>query len=47
MPHGSYQPLHEPQHNGFYNNAPQYGGPRYPSGGRSDLAYEPYSHGRV
>jgi len=48
MPQGSYQPLHEPQHNGFYNNsAPQYGGPRYPSGGRSDLAYEPYSHGRV
>jgi len=46
IPTGAYAPLHEPENRGFYNthNAPQYGAPRYPSGGRSDLAYEPYSH---
>jgi hypothetical protein len=51
IPTGAYQPLregeHAGEHTGFYNNAPQYGGPRYPQGGRSDLAYEPYSHARV
>ncbi|KAL1903590.1 hypothetical protein Sste5346_000219 [Sporothrix stenoceras] len=53
VPSGSsYQPLNDPNHNGgIYNNAnayaPQYGAPRYPQGGRSDLAYEPYSHSRV
>ncbi|CAK7215494.1 hypothetical protein SCUCBS95973_002494 [Sporothrix curviconia] len=51
-PVSSYQPLNDPNHNGgIYNNAnayaPQYGAPRYPQGGRSDLAYEPYSHSRV
>ncbi|CAK7228234.1 hypothetical protein SBRCBS47491_006835 [Sporothrix bragantina] len=51
-PVSSYQPLNDPhQNNGIYNNAnayaPQYGAPRYPQGGRSDLAYEPYSHSRV
>jgi hypothetical protein len=47
LPTGAYQPLHEPEHTGYYgqNNAPQYGAPRYPSGApRSDIAYEPYSH---
>ena len=45
LPTGAYTPLHEPQHNGFYNNtAPQYGAPRYPAGARTDMAYEPYSH---
>lgn len=53
VPSGSsYQPLNDPNQNGgIYNNAnayaPQYGAPRYPQGGRSDLAYEPYSHSRV
>ncbi|EPE10098.1 integral membrane protein [Ophiostoma piceae UAMH 11346] len=45
----AYQPLHDPHQNaGFPPNAyaPQYGQPRYPQGGRSDLAYEPYSHQR-
>lgn len=48
LPTGAYAPLHENQHQGFYNNAaaPQYGAPRYPSGGRADIAYEPYSHSR-
>ncbi len=45
-PAGSYQPLNDPHQNAYYN-APQYGAPRYPQGGRSDLAYEPYSHSRV
>jgi uncharacterized membrane protein len=47
LPTTAYQPLHEPEHNGYYNHnsAPQYGAPRYPSGApRSDIAYEPYSH---
>ena len=49
LPTGAYQPLHEPEHNGFYNGNTNtaYGAPRYPSGGRSDMAYEPYSHSRV
>jgi hypothetical protein len=52
LPTGAYQPLHEPEHNGFYNSNNNnsnvaYGAPRYPSGGRSDMAYEPYSHSRV
>ncbi|CAK7209629.1 hypothetical protein SEUCBS140593_000558 [Sporothrix eucalyptigena] len=52
VPVSSYQPLNDPHQNGgIYNNAtayaPQYGAPRYPQGGRSDLAYEPYSHSRV
>ncbi|KIH91898.1 integral membrane protein [Sporothrix brasiliensis 5110] len=50
-PSSSYQPLNDPSNGGMYNNAnayaPQYGAPRYPQGGRSDLAYEPYSHSRV
>lgn len=48
MPIGAYQPLHEPENTGYYGQQHgnhQYGAPRYPSGaGRSDLAYEPYSH---
>lgn len=47
MPIGAYQPLHEPENTGYYGqqHGNQYGAPRYPSGaGRSDLAYEPYSH---
>ncbi|KAM5355437.1 hypothetical protein ACJ41O_002083 [Fusarium nematophilum] len=48
---GGYAPLgndHEMQ-TGYYNHnqsqsQSQYGAPRYPSGSRSDLAYEPYSH---
>ncbi|KAI6381614.1 hypothetical protein MCOR25_001089 [Pyricularia grisea] len=33
--------------NGYYNNNnTSYGAPRYPQGGRSDSAYEPYSHAR-
>lgn len=45
---GAYQPLSDPHlsTSGYYNNnayAPQYGAPRQ-QGGRSDLAYEPYSH---
>ncbi|TLD28475.1 hypothetical protein PspLS_04193 [Pyricularia sp. CBS 133598] len=33
--------------NGYYNNSnTSYGAPRYPQGGRSDMAYEPYSHAR-
>ncbi|CAK7242595.1 MAG: hypothetical protein STHCBS139747_004090 [Sporothrix thermara] len=52
VPISAYQPLNDPQQkDGMFNNAnayaPQYGAPRYPQGGRSDLAYEPYSHTRV
>lgn len=51
VPSSSYQPLHDPHQGGMYNNAnayaPQYGAPRNQQGGRSDLAYEPYSHSRV
>nr|XP_036587620.1 uncharacterized protein CTRU02_02536 [Colletotrichum truncatum]KAF6798562.1 integral membrane protein [Colletotrichum truncatum] len=41
---GSYQPIQE--ENGYYKQqqATQYGAPRYASGARSDMAYEPYSH---
>ena len=48
-PNGSYQPLNNSHQNAsFAPNAyaPQYGQPRYPQAGRSDLAYEPYSHQR-
>lgn len=54
IPQRGYAPLNnDHEHNGFYNNqapqrqsAPTYNAnPRYPSGaGRTDLAYEPYSH---
>jgi len=50
MPTGAYQALaHEGEPAGLYNPAAaaQYGGPRYPQGPRSDMAYEPYSHARV
>lgn len=46
----SYAPLgndHEMTSGNYYNqnqSQSQYGAPRYPSGARSDLAYEPYSH---
>lgn len=49
-PVGSYQPLNDPNQAGYYNSsyAPQYGAQRQPAaGGRSDVAYEPYSHARV
>ncbi|KAK1841798.1 integral membrane protein [Colletotrichum chrysophilum] len=40
----AYQPIHE--ENGYYKQqqATQYGAPRYASGARGDMAYEPYSH---
>ncbi|KAK2060302.1 SUR7 protein [Colletotrichum caudatum] len=40
----SYQPIHE--ENGYYKQqqATQYGAPRYASGARDEMAYEPYSH---
>lgn len=47
---GGYAPLgndHEMTSGNYYNqnqSKSQYGAPRYPSGARSDLAYEPYSH---
>ncbi|KAF9869608.1 integral membrane protein [Colletotrichum karsti] len=46
IPQGNsaYQPIHE--ENGYYKQqqATQYGAPRYASGARGDMAYEPYSH---
>ncbi|KAI8260471.1 hypothetical protein K4K56_006446 [Colletotrichum sp. SAR 10_98] len=40
----AYEPIHE--ENGYYKQqqATQYGAPRYASGARGDMAYEPYSH---
>ncbi|OLN84372.1 SUR7 family protein pun1-like protein 3 [Colletotrichum chlorophyti] len=40
----SYQPIQE--ENGYYKQqqTAQYGAPRYASGARNDMAYEPYSH---
>ncbi|KAI5467354.1 SUR7/PalI family-domain-containing protein [Mariannaea sp. PMI_226] len=50
LPTKGYAPLgseHEMTSGNYYNHnqsQSQYGGSRYPSGARSDLAYEPYSH---
>lgn len=50
VPTGAYSPLNENQNGAFQNNSSyyhnQYGAPRYPQGGRGDMAYEPYSHNR-
>ncbi|KLU81311.1 hypothetical protein MAPG_00402 [Magnaporthiopsis poae ATCC 64411] len=50
VPVGAYSPLNENQSGAFQNNSSyyhnQYGAPRYPQGGRGDMAYEPYSQGR-
>ncbi|TPX17972.1 uncharacterized protein E0L32_011973 [Thyridium curvatum] len=44
---GQYHPLNDQHNNGFYNRQSAYAPQaRYPSGGRTDLAYEPYSHSR-
>ena len=42
----SYAPI-QGANGGYYNNAnTSYGAPQYHQGGRSDMAYEPYSHAR-
>ncbi|ORY54540.1 SUR7 protein [Pseudomassariella vexata] len=46
VPNGAYAPLHDGNNPHAYNQQ-QYGVPRHQSQGRSDLAYEPYSHSRV